>query len=379
MNQPLETQARIDAQNEVHLSHELKQTFGRIVLNLPGLEAVAKKVSDSFTCESSILLDTAGYLFSLGGKRLRPVFTILMAQSFSLNPEDHDLVQIAAGIELIHLATLLHDDIIDNSTLRRNAPSPLVKFGMPATLLTGDFLLVRAFGLCAQLDKEIINATEEACVNLVEGEISEGSLTDSIPTIDDYINQIAAKKTAALFALGAFAAGHLAGLTIPEKNLLRDVGRDLGISFQILDDILDVTSNDQVLGKAIGTDIRERKPSIINILWLQSGSQLAQKLLQSPILQEPHQEDQFIKLALSELNSQQPSVDLEQASRSSGEFDITQHAVTDPISVAREIATYYANRAKDKFNQVKKSSSLTDHANCANVELLIDYTLNRLY
>ena len=334
----------------------LKKGFLSIISLLPGMDEVASKIESTFESEHQTLKEVAEYLFSLGGKRLRPIFTLLTAQAFSLNPTDPRLTQIAAGIELIHLATLLHDDIIDNSSLRRNAPSPLSNFGMPATLLSGDFLLVRAFALCAHLDEEIILATERACVHLVEGEIAEGMLYNYVPTSNEYINLIAAKKTAALFALGAFSAGHLAGVLSTEKQLLFEAGRDLGISFQILDDILDVTSSDAVLGKVAGTDIRERKPSIVNIFWLKTGSQLATQLLVRP--SDLDSEVQFIKESLTELNN----------------FPIE----ASPLEKCRVLARQYAESAKSKFHQVAHSSSLANQEKLAEINLLIDYTLTRI-
>lgn len=340
---------------ELHTT-TLKEAFSATVSNLPGMDEVAARVGSTFESEHHTLTEVAEYLFALGGKRLRPIFTLLIARAFSLDPRDRRLTQIAAGIELIHLATLLHDDIIDNSPLRRNAPSPLANFGMPATLLSGDFLLVRAFALCAHLDEEIIVATERACVHLVEGEIAEGMLYESVPTIDEYINSIAAKKTAALFALGAFSAGHLAGIRASEKQLLLEAGRDLGISFQILDDILDVTSRDDVLGKVAGTDIRERKPSIVNILWLKSESQLAQRLLTPPVDKES--ELLYIKESLSELNN----------------FPNEK----SPLEKCRLLARQYAESAKNKIHKVAHSSSLSNRDRLAELDILIDYTLTRI-
>jgi geranylgeranyl pyrophosphate synthase len=320
------------------------------------MEEVAAKIESTFESEHHTLKEVAEYLFALGGKRLRPIFTLLVARAFSLDPKDARLTQIAAGIELIHLATLLHDDIIDNSPLRRNAPSPLANFGMPATLLSGDFLLVRAFALCAHLDEEIIRATEKACIHLVEGEIAEGMLYEYVPSIEEYINSIAAKKTAALFALGAFSAGHLAGVRTPEKQTLLEAGRDLGISFQILDDILDVTSKDAILGKVAGTDIRERKPSIVNIIWLMSDSQLALRLVTQP--EEKDSELLFIKESLLELNNYPPE--------------------NSPLEKCRVLAREYAEGAKDKLHKVAHSSSLANREKLAELDILIDYTLTRI-
>jgi geranylgeranyl pyrophosphate synthase len=236
------------------------------------------------------------YLLALGGKRIRPTLTLLVTHALGADPAPQAAVEVAAGIELIHMATLLHDDIIDNSSLRRHKPSPLSVFGMPNTLLSGDFLLVRAFGLCAMLEKEIIAKTEEACIELVEGESLETPLYQERHSRESSIT-IAKKKTASLFRLGAFAAGRIVNPTTAAK--LSEFGEKLGIAFQILDDVLDVASDEATLGKKPGTDIRERKPSLVNVSWLEKGSALANRLLVKP----EGEEGDYIAAAMEEIRS----------------------------------------------------------------------------
>jgi octaprenyl-diphosphate synthase len=165
------------------------------------------------------------------------------------------------------MATLLHDDIIDQSPLRRSKPSAYSQYGLPATLLTGDFLLVRAFGICAHLDTFVIEETEKACVALTEGEILEGFVTfDQVRTLDEYV-RIVDKKTAALFTLSSVVGSHLAGATPDEVLKLRAFGSNAGIAFQMIDDILDISADENLLGKPAGTDLRQKTPSLVNIIW----------------------------------------------------------------------------------------------------------------
>lgn len=347
-------------------------SLSQILANLEGMDLVAKQISAKFESESEKLSEIAQYLFSIGGKRLRPALTLLVAQAFSLNCSSPRLIDIAAGIELIHLGTLLHDDIIDRSPLRRKHTSPYAKYGACQTLLAGDFLLVRAFALCSQLDREIIEAAERACVNLTEGEITEGSLHEWVPTIEEYYYKIAAKKTAALFALGAFSAGHLAGLRSFESEHLRRFGEDLGIAFQILDDILDVTSDSDTLGKKPGTDIRERKPSIVNLMWLNSGDPAAKRLLTPPISDE---------------NSSKTNT----SERSAVENEITEEAFIEEsiaklcsgeskqvILECREEAKRFALSARKHLHAAADSSSLTNPQYIKVLDTLINYTLTRV-
>jgi octaprenyl-diphosphate synthase len=222
------------------------------------------------------------YLLSLGGKRIRPALTLLCAKACGLRSISSDILNVAAGIELIHMATLMHDDIIDQSPIRRHKESPYAKFGTPLTLLSGDFLLTRAFGLCARLDDTIIAATEEACIELVEGEALETPLHLESHDLTSSLT-IAQRKTASLFRLSAFCAGHLAQASQSSLAALSRFGEALGIAFQVIDDVLDVTANEATLGKQPGLDIIERKPSVVNVLWLASGDPASKRLCSRPI------------------------------------------------------------------------------------------------
>ncbi len=242
------------------------------LISLPEVKEVEKLVISKFESDAKLLREIPDYLFSLGGKRIRPYLAILLGKVLGLDPIPSSLIQISAGIELIHLATLLHDDIIDKSTKRRNASSPFIKYGTPNTLLAGDFLLVRAFSLCAHLDSYIVERTEVACVELTEGEIEEIPLCERETTVQESI-EITRRKTASLFRLATESAGFIA-LGKPSSELA-EFGENLGIAFQLLDDILDVSSTEDILGKQIGTDIREKKPSVLNILWSEeTGSRI---------------------------------------------------------------------------------------------------------
>lgn len=253
-------------------------SFKALLLLVPEIRDVEDLVRSKFISESKPLSDIPQYLFNLGGKRIRPLLALLLGKALKLSPIPQPLIEISAGIELIHLATLLHDDIIDKSQKRRNATSPYAAFGISPTLLSGDFLLVRAFSLCAHLDPYIIEKTEIACIELTEGEIDEIPLSEQQATLAMSL-EISRKKTASLFRLAAESAGFIAGLSQERIAHLSAFGERLGVSFQVLDDILDVTSSDDVLGKPVGTDIREKKPTAVNTLWLESGDPASEILL----------------------------------------------------------------------------------------------------
>ncbi len=286
---------------------------------LPGLGEVESIISSRLGSDAPKITEISQYLLTLGGKRIRPVLTLLCGELFGIkppfgaDPRGCQLLDIAAGIELIHMATLLHDDIIDKSPVRRHKPSPYKLFGTDSTLLTGDFLLTRAFGLCARLDRFVIDRTEEACIALTEGEILETNLIEDSHSVTSSL-LVAKKKTASLFRLAAESAAHLAGTTDAVVEQMALFGENLGIAFQILDDVLDVTSDEATLGKRSGQDLRERKPSLVNVLWLVSDEPLpkssgfelsdgAKRLKTSPADYDPSSEDRWVSECLKFLPS----------------------------------------------------------------------------
>jgi len=277
---------------------------------LKGLATLNEFMMEVISSEVDLLKEIPTYLLTLGGKRIRPALTFLSAKLFGLNEPTLELLNVSAGIELIHMATLLHDDIIDQAPVRRGKMSAYKKYGITNTLLSGNFLFVRAFGLCAKLPPFIIQNTEKACVELTEGEILEG-----IPSISlEKSIEIAKKKTASLFRLSALSGAFVATKNTQIAEQLGIFGECLGIAFQINDDILDVTSDIVSLGKEPGTDIRERKPSVVNALWFECGSDLSKKVF----LQNDFPIDSYcVAAALEEIKT---SVVLEKAQQLGMEY-----------------------------------------------------------
>ncbi len=254
--------------------HLAKQAFLAQQKDLATVESRARtKISE----QDSPLVEIAAYLLGLGGKRIRPLLALLSGRLFGLKEASSGLIDMAAGVELVHMATLLHDDIIDASPLRRNKPSAYSQFGLSATLLAGDFLFARAFGLCASLDSFIIRETEKTCVELTDGELIEGKLDlKRNLSFQDY-ETIVEKKTAALFSLAALSGAYLAGAKPADVEKMRLYGRSMGIAFQMVDDLLDVTADEKLLGKPPGTDLKQRTPSLVNVLWLATGDKQAKE------------------------------------------------------------------------------------------------------
>lgn len=336
---------RVDPQSDA------RSRFLSVAAQLKGLSRVEEVILSKLTSDAPMLEEIPRYLLSLGGKRIRPMLTLLVHELFSSGDPSSDVVDVAAGIELIHMATLLHDDIIDRSALRRHKTSPFFAYGLPGTLLSGDFLLVRAFALCAHLDTYIIEATEQACVELTEGEILETSLQTTPHTIDSSI-QIAQKKTASLFRLSCETGSFLAGRAQDTVKKMAAYGENLGIAFQIVDDILDVKSSEEKLGKKPGTDIRERKPALVNILWLAGGSAQAKRLLIDQ--RDDEVSDSEIEVALAEIQQ------------------------SDVLERAQEHARRYVQRAQEAFDDALSGEQQCNADVADALRALSEYALERM-
>lgn len=322
-----------------------------LLSQLPGLGDVERLVKSRLVSDAVQLSEISEYLLNLGGKRIRPMLALLCAKALGLPAPSRAIIEVSAGIELIHMATLLHDDIIDRSPMRRHKESAFMRYGTESTLLTGDFLLVRAFALCAHLDQTIIDATEQACVELVEGEILEVPLHQQNHSIESSVT-IARKKTAALFRLAAFCGAHLSSKSTACSEAMRMFGERLGIAFQIVDDILDVTSNEDILGKKSGLDIIERKPSIVNVLWLNSGSQLSKRLVATP--EDSSKEEAYRVQALAELRDSQV------------------------IEEAKKMAKSYATAASEALSEAVGAEPKHDPGSAKLLQGLVNYAIERV-
>jgi geranylgeranyl pyrophosphate synthase len=202
----------------------------------------------------SVIGDVVDQLVTSGGKRVRPALALLVERIY---PADRDkLISLAASIELLHTATLVHDDLIDGSLLRRGNPTLNATWTPAATVLTGDFLFARAADLAAQTNNvRVMRLFAETLMVICGGEIRQ--MFDKHASLDrqQYYQRIYA-KTAALFAVATEAAGVLGNAPEPAVTALRDYGEQLGMAFQIVDDVLDFVSDEDRLGKPVGSDLR---------------------------------------------------------------------------------------------------------------------------
>jgi octaprenyl-diphosphate synthase len=220
-----------------------------------------------FGTDNDLITEAVRRMLDAGGKRIRPRFTLLGAEAVGGRAEDH--LRLAAFMELIHVATLIHDDVVDNAETRRGVNATAVDFGNRISVLAGDYLFAWIFkNVTADYAAPIPHILSATLADLTDGEVLQlRALSDLDTTLGDYV-EIASKKTAALFAASAECGALAAGGSPFAVKALRDFGTAYGIAFQMRDDLLDLTADEATLGKPVGNDLRERKMTIPLILAL---------------------------------------------------------------------------------------------------------------
>ena len=208
--------------------------------------------SEGYHPDLSAALD---HLLESGGKRIRPIITLLIGSM--LGAEDDKLISLSASIELLHTATLVHDDLIDGALLRRGIPTLNSHWTPAATVLTGDYIFAQAALLASEIDStEAMSLFAQTLGIIVNGEISQLFDRNELFTIDDYFNRIY-EKTGSLFALSAKAAALISPIDRKFISPAEEFGKEIGKAFQIVDDVLDFTGDQSRVGKPIGNDLRQ--------------------------------------------------------------------------------------------------------------------------
>ncbi|MAW78877.1 MAG: hypothetical protein CMI63_01460 [Parvularcula sp.] len=202
--------------------------------------------------------ELAGHLINAGGKRLRPMLTLASSGVFSYAGDDH--VKLAAAVELIHGATLLHDDVVDGSALRRGASTANIIWGNKESVLVGDFIFSRAFELMVEAKNlAVLRALSHASGVIAEGEVLQLTTQKNIgATFETYLNVVRA-KTAALFAAATEVGAMISDCSEREESAMRRFGDHFGVAYQLIDDALDYSGFEYALGKTVGDDFREGK------------------------------------------------------------------------------------------------------------------------
>jgi octaprenyl-diphosphate synthase len=225
------------------------------------LERVEQRIAEVIRSREPTLTAISDYLINAGGKRVRPAVALLVFRACG-GRDVRDMIDLSVSLELIHTATLLHDDIIDSNDVRRGKDAAPVRFGIADTLVTGDFLFSRAFEVCGRFEPKIVAWAARACIQLTEGEIMQGRFRrNPAVTFEDYL-EIIDRKTASLFAAGAQIAAYLAEMSDDAVAGMHVCGREIGLAFQMIDDLLDVEGEAGKIGKRIGTDLFDGNPSL---------------------------------------------------------------------------------------------------------------------
>lgn len=312
------------------------------------LDRVNRTIIDRMHSPVALIPQLASHIIAAGGKRLRPMLTLACAKMCG-DKNGERSVKLAACVEFIHTATLLHDDVVDESDLRRGQESANALWGNQASVLVGDFLFSRAFELMVEDGSlSVLGILSKASSVIAEGEVLQLTTANDTSTSEASYLEVIRAKTAALFAAACRVGGVVAERPAPEELALESYGLNLGIAFQLIDDVLDYSAKQAVLGKSVGDDFKEGKITLPVILAYLRGDE---------------EERAFWRRTLEDLEQQEG--DLERAIGL-----MTRHAC---LSDTVERARHYGAMARDAlgiFKQGAEKQALLD---------IVDFCIERAY
>ena len=245
------------------------------------LAAIEREFGRDTVAGVEAITEIGEYLRGGGGKRIRPA--LLLLSSKLLNYRGRGTVRLGAVVEIIHTATLVHDDIIDEAQTRRGRPAANTQWGNSKCVLAGDWLYMQAFKIAVQeRNFRILDTLIELTQQMVEGELLQMEKLGKLISLDEHFDLIF-RKTACLFSVCMRMGGILGGATGEQEENLAQYGRDLGMAFQIVDDVLDLTASESVLGKPVGSDLREGKVTMAVIHALERCTPRERKLIETVV------------------------------------------------------------------------------------------------
>ncbi|MBT2968579.1 MAG: octaprenyl diphosphate synthase [gamma proteobacterium symbiont of Ctena orbiculata] len=263
------------------------------------MEAVDKLIIRQLQSDVVLINQIGAYIVHSGGKRLRPMIVLLAARACSYEGEKH--TDLAAIIEFIHTATLLHDDVVDGSDLRRNRETANAVWGNEASVLVGDFLYSRSFEMMVEVGKmPVMDILSHATNRIAEGEVLQLLNVHNPDTSEAEYMEVIKRKTATLFEAGARLGGIIAGVDEAQQLALADYGLHLGIAFQLVDDALDYNSSNVEIGKNIGDDLAEGKPTLPLIQAMKSADPALRQHLAGIIENGGLEEIDFVMQAIAD-------------------------------------------------------------------------------
>jgi len=284
----------------VPLSDEEAPSLDRLV-GLVGadMERVNALILARTGSEVAMIPEVANHLILSGGKRIRPMLTVASAALSNYRGEGH--LKLAASVEFMHTATLLHDDVVDESEMRRGKLSARMLWGNEASVLVGDFLLGQAFRMMVEVGSLVcLDILSAAATTIAEGEVMQLSAAKQLSTGEDQYIEIIKGKTAALFSAAAEVGPVLAGRPAAEAEALRAFGLNLGLAFQLVDDALDYGGREADLGKRVGDDFRDGKVTLPVILAYRRGGE-TERMFWRGAVQDGDTGDKHLATAISYL------------------------------------------------------------------------------
>ncbi len=264
-------------------NNQLSQILAPISLYFKDLDEVIRQ---RLASKVALIDQISTYIIQAGGKRIRPALLLLVAKALANGQPTPHALELAAVVEFIHTATLLHDDVVDESTLRRGRETANAAFGNAASVLVGDFLYSRAFQMMiGPNDLKVMQILSDATNTIAEGEVLQ-LLNMNDPEVDEasYL-QVIRYKTAKLFEASSELGAILAKSNLAQREQAAAFGRHIGTAFQLMDDLLDYTANAEQMGKNAGDDLREGKPTLPLIYLLENGSTEERLLVRAAIEQ----------------------------------------------------------------------------------------------
>jgi octaprenyl-diphosphate synthase len=300
------------------------------------MEAVNAVIRHQLRSDVPLVNQIAEYIISAGGKRIRPVLVLLVANAYGYRGTRHH--DLAAVVEFIHTATLLHDDVVDESSLRRGRQTANALFGNAASVLVGDFVYSRAFQMMVNVgDMRVMQILADATNVIAEGEVLQLlNMHDPDVTEERYL-QVIRSKTAKLFEAAAQLGALISGAPQSAVDAAAEYGRSLGTAFQLIDDVLDYSGKASDIGKNVGDDLREGKPTLPLIYLMQHGEQSQRELVRACI--ENGDENHFD--------------DILQAITSSGALDYTKREAEKAAQrAAQSMLTLPGSEFKDSLLQL---------------------------
>lgn len=251
-------------------------------LSDPDMLAVNNLIQQQVSSDVALINQLGFYIVNSGGKRIRPLITVLAARALGVSNSEHH--KLAAIIEFIHTATLLHDDVVDESTMRRGKETANAVFGNQASVLVGDFLYTRSFQMMVELGRmQVMEILSDSTNVIAEGEVLQLMNCNDPDTTEEKYLQVIYSKTARLFEAATQLAAVLTDQPQQIQDAMQDYGRYLGTAFQLVDDILDYAADSEEMGKNVGDDLAEGKPTLPLLYAMWHGNEHQQTLIREAI------------------------------------------------------------------------------------------------